>query len=117
MSPPGDYFLNWSQHQANRTLAFNAFRDNQQFADVTLACDDDEQLEAHKVILSAASPFFQNILERNHHSHPLLYIRGSSKKNLSALLDFMYSGEARVPIDELERFMRFKSKWPCWRVA
>ena len=67
--------------------------------------DDDEQLEAHKVILSAASPFFQNILERNHHSHPLLYIRGSSKKNLSALLDFMYSGEARVPIDELERFM------------
>ena len=41
MSPPGDYFLNWSKHQANRTLAFNAFRDNQQFADVTLACDDD----------------------------------------------------------------------------
>ena len=55
MSPPGDYFLNWSQHQANRTLAFNALRENQQFADVTLARDDDEQLEAHKVILSANS--------------------------------------------------------------
>ena len=57
MSPPGDYFLNWSQHQANRTLAFNALRENQQFADVTLARDDDEQMEAHKVILSADSPF------------------------------------------------------------
>ena len=90
MSPPGDYFLNWSQHQANRTLAFNTFRENQQFADVTLACGDDEQLEAHKVILSADSPFFQNILERNHHSHPLFYIRESSTKNLSAMLDFTY---------------------------
>ena len=105
MSSPGDYFLNWSHHQDNRTSAFNISRETQQFVDVTLACDDDEQLEAHKIILSASSPFFQNILQRNNHSHPLLYIRGSSKKNMSALLDFMYSGEVTVPQDELEKLM------------
>jgi len=102
----GDYFLNWSKHEANRSSTFNTFRETNQFSDVTLACDDHEQLEAHKVILSAASPFLHNILQRNQHAHPFLYIRGSSKKNLSALLDFMYSGEASVQSEELENFMK-----------
>ena len=105
MSSTGQYSLNWPEHENNRTSAFKTLKETQQFVDVTLVCDDDEQIEAHRVILSAASPFFQNILQRNPHSHPLLYIRGSGKENLSALLDFIYSGEVKVPMEELEAFM------------
>ena len=37
------------------------FRDEKEFFDVTIACED-EQLQAHKVILSACSPFFRSVL-------------------------------------------------------
>jgi len=98
------FLLNWDQHQLNSTLTLRNIWDEEEFLDVTLVCDDD-QIAAHKVILSAASPFFRNILKRNPHSHPLLYIKGAAKKNMRVLLDFIYSGEAQVSQDDLDEFM------------
>ena len=49
--------------------------DNKDFCYVTLACED-EQNQAHKVILSAYSPFFRNILCCNPHQYPPLYLKG-----------------------------------------
>ena len=43
------------------------------FLDVTLASEDRKQIEAHKVILTVSSPFFQNLLKKNKHPHPLIY--------------------------------------------
>ena len=39
-----------------------SLRDDIDFADVTLVCEDDQQIMAHIVILAASSSFFQNIL-------------------------------------------------------
>ena len=39
-------------------------REDNEFADVTLACEDGQQIEAHKVTLEASSPFFQKLLKR-----------------------------------------------------
>ena len=47
-------------------------REDKYFTDVTLACEDGQQVEAHKVILAASSPFFQRLLER--HKHPLFLL-------------------------------------------
>jgi len=104
MSDDGNFVLSWDLHEQSRTSTLKALWENEDFLDVTLACDDD-QIDAHKVILSAASPFFQNILKRNPHSHPLLYLRGTQKKDIMSLLDFIYSGETQVPQDNLETFM------------
>ena len=82
--------------------------DSGEFLDVTLVADDD-QVKAHKVILSAASPFFQQLLLRNPHNHPLLYLRGTSKSDIQSLLDFIYSGETSVNQDDLETFMTLAS--------
>ena len=50
------------------------------FSDVTLACEDGQQIEAHKVILAASSPFFQNLLRRNRQvGYPIIYMRGKPK--------------------------------------
>merc|ERR1711909_201192 len=87
-----------------RTLSLQALRKTGDFFDVTIACDDD-QIEAHKVIISAASPFFLNILKRNPHSHPLLYLRGTKKKDIEAILEFIYSGETYVAEDEVEQLL------------
>ena len=53
---------------------------------MTLACEDGQQVEAHKVILAASSPFFQNLLQKNTHSHPLIYMRGVESEILLGII-------------------------------
>ena len=64
-----------SAFKENVSSAFGRLRDEKKFADVTLACGDGQQMEAHKIILAAFSPFFERILEHNNHPHLLIYLR------------------------------------------
>ena len=58
------FLLQWNDFKANKDSAFGRLRDDKEFIDVTLVCDDGQQMEAHKVILAASSPFFETILQR-----------------------------------------------------
>jgi len=98
------FCLRWNDFESNISSAFRELRDDKDFFDVTLACDD-EQLQAHKVIISACSPFFRNILRRNHHKHPLLYLKGVKYSDLQSVLNFMYHGEVNVAQEELNSFL------------
>ena len=88
--------LQWNDYQENVKNAFASLRGVTDFVDVTLACEDGNQIEAHKVILAASSPFFENILKKNKNSHPLIYMRGVKSIDLLAMVDFLYHGEANV---------------------
>ena len=79
-------------------------REDKDFFDVTLACDE-EQVQAHKVILSACSNFFKSLLRRNPHNHPLLYLRGIKYESILAVLNFMYNGEVNIAQAELSSFL------------
>ena len=62
--------------------AFGNLRENNDFADVTLACEDDQQVEAHKVIL-AGQVLFNRLFHSHHHINNINVIvekqaRGSS---------------------------------------
>jgi len=98
------FCLRWNDFESNISSAFRELRDDKDFFDITLACDD-EQIQAHKVILSACSPFFRNILRRNPHQHPLLYLKGVKYTDLQSVLNFMYHGEVNVAQDELNSFL------------
>ena len=80
-------------------------KENDDFFDVTLACEDD-QIEAHKLVLSACSSFFRNILKRNPHAHPLLYLKGVKIEDLRNILEYMYSGEVRVESTLVTSFLQ-----------
>jgi len=99
------FCLKWNDFEANISSAFREIRDDKDFFDVTLACENDEQISAHKVILSACSPFFRNILRRNQHQHPLLYLKGVKYSDLLSVLNFMYHGEVNVAQEELNDFL------------
>ena len=97
--------LQWNDFKENAIGAFGSLREDADFADVTLACEDGKQVEAHKVILAASSPFFREILRRNKHSHPLIYMRGVKSDDLLAMVDFLYFGEANVFQENLDSFL------------
>ena len=97
--------LQWNDFKENTISAFGNLREDGEFADVTLACKDGEQVEAHKVILAASSPFFQKLLRQNKHPHPLIFMRGIKSDELLAIVDFLYSGEANVYQENLDSFL------------
>ena len=97
--------LKWNDFQENLNSAFGALRNDKEFSDVTLACEDGTQVESHKVILVSSSPFFMEILKRNKHPHPLIYMRGVKADDLVAIVDFLYFGETNVKQENLEAFL------------
>jgi len=98
------FCLRWNDFESNISSAFRELRDDKDFFDVTLACDDD-QIQAHKLILSACSPFFRHVFRRNPHQHPLLYLKNVKYTDLQAVLNFMYHGEVNVAQEELNSFL------------
>ena len=99
------FSLKWSKFQQHTSLTFKDLRDDKDYFDVTLACDDNKDVAAHKVILSSCSPYFRSLLSRNKHPHPLVYMRGMESRDVERILDFMYQGEVDVAQDNLARFL------------
>ena len=98
--------LQWNDFHENIKSAIENLREDKDFKDVTLVCEDGQQVEAHKVILASSSPFFQKLLARNkQHHHPLIYMRGMKFDTLLAVLDFLYRGEANVFQEDLDSFL------------
>ena len=97
--------LQWNDFKDNAISAFGGLREDLDFADVTLACEDGKQVEVHKVILASSSPFFKNLMRRNKHSHPLIYMRGVNSDDLLSIIDFLYCGEANVYQENLDSFL------------
>ena len=105
VSPPEKFCLKFNDFENNITSSYHDVRINQDFSDVTLVCEDDQQIEAHRVILSASSLFFQRVLKKNIHSHPMLFLRGMKSKDMVAILDFIYQGEVNILQEDLDTFM------------
>ena len=80
--------LQWNDFKENMAISFRELRKDREFTDVTLACEDGRQIEAHKVILASFSPFFMELLKKNKHPHPLVYMRGLMSEDLVAIVDF-----------------------------
>ena len=97
--------LQWNDFQNIVSTAFGDLRNDGDLTDVTLACEDGKQIESHKVVLAATSPFFLDLLKRNKHPHPLIYMKGIKSENLLAMVDFFYRGEANVSQENLEGFL------------
>ena len=97
--------INLFDFQENITAAFASLREDQEFTDVTLVCQDGQQVAAHKAILVSSSPFFQDVLKMNKHPHPIIYMRGLKYDDLVAIVDFIYNGEANVYQENLDSFL------------
>ena len=97
--------LQWNDFKENAEKTFSSLREDKDFTDVTLVCEDGKQVEGHKVVLASSSPFFKNILTQNKHVHPLIYMRGIKSDDLLAIVDFLYCGETNMYPENLDSFL------------
>jgi len=104
------FILKWSDHQSTVIQSFELLRREKDFYDVTLVSDDQQSFCAHKLVLSACSNFFRNILKNNIHSHPLLYLFGIKAEDLKQVLDFIYLGHVNLRKEDLDKFLEFSNK-------
>jgi len=84
---------------------FKKLFSRQSYADVTLVSDDNQQVQAHKFILSACSPVLDTMLAANPHTNTLLYMRGIKLQELQAIVEFMYLGMTYVDNNKIVEFM------------
>ena len=98
----GKLVLNWDGFQGNLNSELNLLRED--FLDVTIVCDD-EQISAHKVILSASSEFFRGILRRNPRESPIIYLKGTKMAHLKLILNFIYTGQIEVAEEDLAEIL------------
>ncbi|XP_057656637.1 uncharacterized protein LOC130894082 isoform X1 [Diorhabda carinulata] len=99
------FCLKWNNFQANITSQFETLRYDEDFTDVTIACDG-QRLQAHKVVLSACSPFFKELFKTNPCPHPIIFMRDVEAKHITSLIEFMYAGEVNIAQAHLSTFLK-----------
>ncbi|XP_076327695.1 uncharacterized protein LOC143234312 isoform X2 [Tachypleus tridentatus] len=100
-----DFHFKCHSHHSNVLSVFEQLMSQEQFVDVTLVCEG-MNIKAHKMLLSACSPFFKGIFEENPCRHPVIVMKDVKFTELKAVVDFMYRGEIHLPKDELQNFLQ-----------
>ena len=99
------YSLRWNNHQSHVLSAFDALLQNESLVDCTLVCED-TNVKAHRVVLSACSPYFQKIFMDNPCKHPIIVLKDVRGWEAQCIVDFMYKGETSVPESQLTELIK-----------
>ena len=105
--------LKWDDFQSNASSSFESLRNEDYLHDVTLVGDDNCEIFAHKLVLSACSEYFKNIFKNRkvQTGTLLLCLNGTSSKDLNNILDYIYFGEVKIQEEELERFLDISQRF------
>ncbi|XP_045535256.1 protein tramtrack, beta isoform isoform X7 [Papilio machaon] len=98
------FSLCWNNFHANMSAGFHGLLSRGDLVDVTLAAEG-RILQAHKLVLSVCSPYFQEMFKMNPNQHPIVFLKDVSHSALRDLLQFMYQGEVNVKQEELASFI------------
>ena len=99
--------FSWHTYTDHLRDILREMKTSNDFADVTLVCDDKKEIKAHRNILSACSPVFKNMLKIDQQSnHPVIYLRGIQHLQMEAILKFVYLGETSIHQDSLTEFIQ-----------
>ncbi|XP_011141495.1 longitudinals lacking protein, isoforms H/M/V isoform X3 [Harpegnathos saltator] len=99
------FCLRWNNHQPNFISVFSNLLNNETLVDVTLAAEG-RHLQAHKVVLSACSTYFQSLFTVNPCQHPIVILKDIKFSDLKIMVDFMYYGEVNISQDQLPSIIK-----------
>ncbi|XP_053669123.1 transcription factor GAGA-like [Anopheles marshallii] len=101
---PQQFSLKWNGYNSYVVGAFGSFRYEEDFVDVTLCCEG-RKIRAHKILLSACSPYFKEVFKENPCQHPVIIFKNVRYTDLMSLIEFMYNGEVNVLQEQLPSFL------------
>ena len=101
-----EFSLKWSGYSGHLSQMLQDLMTNQSFTDVKLVCDDKVILNAHKIVLTSSSGFFQRILYDDNESKTIIYLRNINHIEMQAILDFIYLGKANFLKERSKEFIR-----------
>ncbi|KAL1129428.1 hypothetical protein AAG570_013954 [Ranatra chinensis] len=102
----GDQFcLKWNNHQSTLISIFDTLLDSGNHVDCSLAAEG-KSVNAHKVILSACSPYLEYLLNQHQDKFPVLVFSDLKFHELKAMLEYMYRGEVNVVQEQLNGFLK-----------
>ena len=99
------YNLNWHTYADHLMEMLHKMMKSDELTDVTLVCDDQKQFKAHKIVLSACSTVFKNIIESLPSSSSVIYLRGIQHHEMESILEFMYLGVATFYQERMNEFL------------
>lgn len=100
------FSLKWHSHCQHLANSFNVLRSEDEFlTDVTLCCDGNKRLRAHKIILSVCSTYFRETFMDNPCKHPVVIFKNVKFEDLANIVEFMYRGEVSISQDSLSSFL------------
>lgn len=90
--------VKWQNFQVHLASEMSKLLHKESMVDVTLKTDDGESFQAHRIVLSACSPFFQKILSPfDHDFQPIIIsLPDVSSSDVKSILEFIYVGEIRL---------------------
>ncbi|XP_076222192.1 uncharacterized protein LOC116434039 isoform X11 [Nomia melanderi] len=100
MEDDQQFCLRWNNHQSTLIQNFDTLLESGTLVDCTLAAEG-KYLKAHKVVLSACSPYFEGLLSQHYDKHPVFILKDVKFKELKAMMDYMYRGEVTISRDQL----------------
>lgn len=98
------FCVKWNSYSSNLQNVFPRLLTSEHFVDITLACEG-QMIKCHKVVLSACSTYFENLLVHNPCQHPIIFMKDMKHWEVQALVDFMYKGEVNVSQEELNSLL------------
>ena len=101
-----NFSLNWKNFQDHLQDTVKGLKTDDEFSDVTLVCDNLRKIEAHKILLSACSPVFKNILQGSMKQTMVIFLRGIDYEDLESLIHFIYTGEVTINKERLNDFLQ-----------
>ncbi|EAA09485.4 AGAP005245-PG [Anopheles gambiae str. PEST] len=105
MDDDQQFCLRWNNHQSTLISVFDTLLENGTLVDCTLAAEG-KLLKAHKVVLSACSPYFATILSQQYDKHPIFILKDVKFQELRAMMDYMYRGEVNISQDQLAALLK-----------
>ncbi|XP_046442408.1 protein abrupt-like isoform X1 [Daphnia pulex] len=97
--------LHWKNHSPNFVSVFSQLLNTESLVDVTLACDG-KQIQAHRVVLSACSTYFQELFVSHPCQHPIVLLKDIKFEDLHTVIHFMYYGEVNIQHDQLNSILK-----------
>uniref|UniRef100_A0AAG5D3C8 BTB domain-containing protein n=1 Tax=Anopheles atroparvus TaxID=41427 RepID=A0AAG5D3C8_ANOAO len=105
MDDDQQFCLRWNNHQSTLISVFDTLLENGTLVDCTLAAEG-KFLKAHKVVLSACSPYFATLLSQQYDKHPIFILKDVKFQELRAMMDYMYRGEVNISQDQLAALLK-----------